>query len=278
MSEDDFDAAANPLRLFGSMLRFYRTRAGLSQTDLGALLHFSGDLISKIEKGQRMPTEEFMTACDAVSGLNTGGALTELRSLMKESIKNRVLPGWFVDWPGKEALAKILRWFELVVVPGLLQTEDYARAVLRTRVMATDEEIEKMVAARMGRQAVLTRDDPLMLWVILAESVLRCPVGSGKVMHDQVLHLAGMARCPNIVVQVIPAAVGAHEGFRGPFIIADFADAPSVGYQDTAVRGQIIEASEDLMSLAVMWETLKSEALSRSASLDLMEDVASTWT
>lgn len=278
MAGDDFDLVASPLRVFGAMLRFYRTRAGLPQTDLATRVHFSDDLISKIEMGQRTPTEEFAAACDAVPEMGTGGALTELRGQLKEALKARAYPTWFHRWPDKEALASSLRWFELATVPGLLQTEDYARAVLRTRVRATDDEVEKMVAARMERQTTLARDDPAMLWVIIAEGVLRCPVGGSKIMHGQVSHLVEMAHRPNVVVQVIPLAVGAHEGFRGPFIIADFADAPSVGYQDTAVRGQVIEDSDDLISLAVLWETLKSEALSRSASLDLMEDVASTWT
>lgn len=98
-------------------------------------------------------------------------------------------------------------------------------------------------------------------------------------MRGQVLHLAEMAQRPNVVVQVIPAGVGAHEGLRGgAFMIADFGDAPSAAYQDTAARGQIIEYSDDLISLTVLWETLKAEALPRSASLALIQEVAGTWT
>jgi hypothetical protein len=278
MAENGFDTAVSPLRVFGAMLRYYRTTAGLAQTELGARVHFSGDLVSKIEMGQRLPTPDFTAACDAVPELSTGGALTELRSLMKDAIKNRALPGWFQDWPRKEALATSLRWFELVAVPGLLQTEGYARAVLRTQVMASDDEIADMVKARMDRQTVLARENPPMLWVILTEMVLRVPVGGSSVMRDQVAHLIEMTTRPNVVIQVIPTSVGAHEGFRGPFIIADFSDAPSAGYQDTAVRGQIVEASEDVMALALMWETLKAEALPRSASRTLMEEVARSWT
>jgi Helix-turn-helix domain/Domain of unknown function (DUF5753) len=128
MGGNGLDPAVSPLRVFGAMLRYYRTRAGLSQADLGERVHFSGDLVSKVEMGQRIATEEFTAACDAVPELGTGGALTELRALMKDAIKNRVLPGWFADWPRREAQAKILRSFGLVVVPGLLQTEDYAQS------------------------------------------------------------------------------------------------------------------------------------------------------
>ena len=278
MADGGFDPAVSPLRVFGAMLRFYRTQAGLSQTDLGARVHFSGDLVSKIEMGQRIATEEFTAACDGLPNLATGGALTELRGLMKEAIKNRALPGWFVDWPRKEAMARSLRWFELVAVPGLLQTEEYARAVLRTQVMATEEQVEDMVRARMERQSILTREHPPIFWVILDEGVLRRPVGGVEVMAGQLVRLAEAAQQPNIVLQVIPLAVGAHQGMSGNFVIADFAEGPPAVYQDTAARGQIIEDSDDIAVVTVMWETLKAEALSRSASQELIKEVAKSWT
>jgi transcriptional regulator with XRE-family HTH domain len=278
MADGGFDPAVSPLRVFGAMLRFYRTQAGLSQTDLGARVHFSGDLVSKIEMGQRIATEEFTAACDGLPNLATGGALTELRGLMKEAIKNRALPGWFVDWPRKEAMARSLRWFELVAVPGLLQTEEYAQAVLRTQVMATEEQVEDMVRARMERQSILTREHPPMFWVIFDEGVLQRPVGGVEVMAGQLVRLAEAAQQPNIVLQVIPLAVGAHQGMSGNFVIADFAEGPPAVYQDTAARGQIIEDSDDIAVVTVMWETLKAEALSRSASQELIKEVVKSWT
>jgi transcriptional regulator with XRE-family HTH domain len=278
MTEDGFDPAVSPVRVFGAMLRFYRTQAGLSQTDLGARLHFSGDLVSKIEAGHRIASEEFAAACDGLPNLGTGGALAELRGLMKEAIRNRALPGWFVDWPRKEALARSLRWFEVVSVPGLLQTEEYARAVLRTQVMATEEQVEDMVRARMERQSILAREHPPMFWVLIDECVLRRPVGGGEVMAGQLGRLAEVARQPNIVLQAIPLAAGAHQGMSGNFVIADFAQGPPAVYQDTAVRGQITEDPDDIAKLTVMWETLKAEALSRSASQELIEEAGKSWT
>jgi hypothetical protein len=278
MTDGGFDPAVSPLRVFGAMLRFYRTQAGLSQTDLGARVHFSGDLVSKIEMGQRIATEEFTAACDGLPNLATGGALTELRGLMKEAIKNRALPGWFVDWPRKEAMARSLRTFELVAVPGLLQNEGYARAVLRTQVMATEDQVEDMVRARLERQSILARERPPMFWVILDEGVLRRPVGGAEVMAGQPGRLADAAQQPNVVLQVIPLAVGAHQGMSGNFVIADFAEGPPTVYLDTAARGQIIEDSDDIAVVTVMWETLKAEALSRSASQELIKEVAKSWT
>jgi transcriptional regulator with XRE-family HTH domain len=278
-ARDDFDSAMSPLRVFGAELRHYRTRAGMSQDQLGGRVYCSGDLVGKVENGQRTPTEEFATACDGVPELGTGGALTRLRELLRDYLKQQAYPGWFVGWPDKEAEAKTLRWFEPLLVPGLMQTEDYARAVFRTRVGATDDEIGEMVAARIERQAILDRDAPPMLWVVVDEGVLRRPVGGKHVMREQLNRLMASARRPNIVVQVIPGGVGAHEGLRGgAFIVAESRSAPSAAYQDTAARGQVIEDADDIGALMVLWDTLRSEALSRVASLDLIEEVAKTWT
>jgi hypothetical protein len=278
MVTPDLGSAVSPLRVFGVMLRHYRDSAGMSQEQLGSHVYCSGDLIGKIEKGQRAPGERLIAACDALTELNTGGALTELRVVLKDYLRQRAFPGWFQDWPGNEAQAKTLRWYELVAVPGLLQTEDYARAMLRAEVMATDEEVNERVAARMDRQAILARDQPPMLWVLLDEGVLRRPVGGRAVMAGQLRHLIASAAKPNIVVQVIPASVGAHHGMSGNFIIAEFEDASPIAYQDTAARGQVIEDADDIAALSLLWDTLSSEALPRSASAELMEEVAAAWT
>jgi transcriptional regulator with XRE-family HTH domain len=275
----DADRDGTPFAVVGTELRHYRTQAALSQADLAARAYVSHDVISKVETGERPPADGLPERLDAIPELDTREALARLWGQLRKSLTIRAYPGWFRPWAELEALATTLRWFELVVVPGLLQTEDYARAVLRTRVKATDEEVDEMVAARMERQAILARDDPPMLWVIIDEGVLRRPIGGSRVMRDQINHLIEMARRPNMVIQVIPAVTGAHEGLRGAgFIIADLKDAPAVAYQDAAVRGQVIEYTDDIASLMVMWDTLKAEALPRSASMKLMEEAAKTWT
>jgi transcriptional regulator with XRE-family HTH domain len=231
--------AASPLRVFGAMLRRYRVKAGMSLEQLGARVYLSDDMVGKIESGQRVPTEQFAAACDALPELNTGGALGELREVLKDYLKQRAYPGWFARWPDKEATATILRWFELVVVPGLLQTEDYARALLANRIGGSADDAEEIVAARMERQTILARDKPPELWVVIDEAVLHRRVGGACVMREQLDHLARAAQRPSVVLQVIPASVGAHDGLPGAgFIVADFAGAPCAAYQDTAVRGR----------------------------------------
>jgi hypothetical protein len=114
--------------------------------------------------------------------------------------------------------------------------------------------------------------------VVIDEGVLRRPVGGPAVMGEQVRYLIEAAQRPNIVIQVIPLEIGAHEGLRGPFVIADFEDGLSLAWQDAAVFGQLVDVPSGISSLMAMWDTLKSEALSRPASLELMEEVAKTWT
>lgn len=279
MAARELDLAASPLRVFGAMLRRYRVKAGMSQEQLGARVFCSADLIGKIENGQRVPSEQFAEACDSVSELSTGGVLGELRDVLRDYLKQRAYPGWFVRWPEKEADATILRSFELVIVPGLLQTQEYARALLANRIASSSDDVDEIVAARMERQSILARDQPPELWVVIDEAVLHRPVGGAYVMREQINQVMKAARRSNVVVQVIPAAVGVHEGIAGAgFVIADFDDAPHAAYQDTPVRGQVIEDTDDIAVLMAIWDRVRAEALPRAASLDLMEEVAKTWT
>jgi transcriptional regulator with XRE-family HTH domain len=270
--------AESPLRVFGAMLRHYRIAAGLTPEDLGTRIYLSASQIRKVEEGTRTPTEAMTEACESLPELNTHGALTALRGILKDHLLQRAYPGWFQAWPDHESHARRLRNFELVVVPGLLQTEAYARAILSTRVGATKEDLDEAVAARLERQQILKREQPPELWVLLDEAALRRPVGGSNVMAEQLNSLALAAKRPHVVVQVIPLAAGAHEGMRGgAFVLADFPDSATLGYQDTAVTGQIVEDENQVEALAVTWDTLRLEALPRSASFDLVEEVAQTW-
>ena len=190
----DQATGVSPLKVFGKMLKFFRNRAGLTSDQLGALVHLSGSAIRKIESGRQPPAEPLVDALEAIADLRCDGALRELFDQMAEYLTNGVFPGWFAGWPLKEAAAVRLRWFGLVVFPGLLQTEDYARAIISTRVGIGADKLDEEVAARLARQAILDRDNPPVLWYILDEGMLRRPVGSREVMREQLQHLLTMAR------------------------------------------------------------------------------------
>jgi transcriptional regulator with XRE-family HTH domain len=271
------EAGRTPRQVFGAMLRYYRERAGLSRTELARQISKSVSLIQAIELGQRAATADVTEDLERV--LPVDGALIRLREEIGDGLGYQAYPSWFQEWLASEREAKKLRSFEPMLVPGLLQTEAYARAVFSARFGITDEEIDDQVVARLKRQEILVRDEPPALWVILDESVLRRPVGGRYVMHEQVGHLIEAARRPHVSVQVISSSVGAHRGlWAGAFIIADFVDAPTVGYQETACQGQFVDRREDVETLADCWDTLVREALPWAASQALVEEAAKSWT
>jgi hypothetical protein len=268
-------AGESPLKVFGQMLTFFRERAGISPEELGPRVHLSGSTIRKVESGDRVATVDLVTRCETIPDLRLDGALMALFEAMRDYLKNGVYPGWFREWPEKEVHARRLRFFALAVIPGLLQTEDYARGILSAGLGKAEDNLDDTVAARIARQVILDRDDPPEIWAIIDEAALRRQVGSLEVMRAQLRQLADMARRPNIVVQVIPLAVGAHEGLRGgSFVIADFDDAPDTAYQDTALAGQIIKDQDEVRSLVHAWDVLGLDTLSRAESLALVEEAA----
>jgi transcriptional regulator with XRE-family HTH domain len=266
-----------PRQVFGAMLRYYRERAGLSRPDLARQVSKSVSLIQAIELGQRAATAEVTEDLERV--LPADGALMRLRDEIGDGLGYQAYPSWFQEWLVSEQEARKLRLFGPLLVPGLLQTADYARAVFGTRFGATDEEIDEQVTARLKRREILDRDNPPALWVIVDESVLRRPVGGRYVMREQVGYLIEASRRPHISVQVIPSAVGAYRGlWAGGFAIADFGDAPAVGYQETACQGQFVDRREDVGTLVECWDTLVREALPWAASQAVLEEAAKSWT
>ena len=189
-----------------------------------------------------------------------------------------VFPGWVVDLIDREREADSIRWFSLDLVPGLLQTEEYTRALMATRLRITPDEIEQRVAERMKRHEVLQRESPPLVLLIIDEMALQRPVGGHHVMAEQVRRLIEASGEPNIKITILPMSTGAHEGLSGEFGILDFPGRPSVGYQEGAVRGMSLQEPEDVEALRIKWDTLNGEAVSGSASKALMEEAYKRWT
>jgi len=274
---NDADRAGTPAGVFGAELRYYRTRAGLSQKDLAPRANVSHDVISKIETGDRPPAEDFPPRLDAIPELDTREALTRLWSHLKKGHKQRAY-GWFQRWADIEAEATALRWYEPLVVPGLLQTEDYARAIFTAHLKGDADDLDERVAARMARQAVLERNGAPQLWCVLDEGVLHRAIGGSKVMRSQLYRLADLAEHPKITIQVIPGAI-AHAGLLGHFVIADLDGKPPMVYLETAVEGQVTDSPSVAAHVALCFDRLRSEALPWGASRDLIRRVAEEkWT
>lgn len=260
------------LDLFAEELQAARLRAGLTAADLGSKVNYSGSQISMIETRRRVATLDLAQRLD--QALGTPGTFERMQRLLKTS----PFPSWFRPWVDVEAAASQLRSAQSLVVDGLLQSPDYARVLLSTRVGTDVADIEEQLAARISRQAILDRDDPPLLWTVMDEGVLRRPVGNRHIMLGQCEHLIEMSARPNIVMQVIPASTGAHDGLNGSFNIADFADAPSIAYLETAMTGMIMEQASEVADLNVIYAGLNTEALPRAASIELIKEVAKEWT
>jgi len=266
------DGDQSALAMFAGELRAVRARAGMSRDELAAQVNYSGSLIGMVESMARVPSLALAQRFDDV--FNTAGTFARMHLHLRAA----PFPSWFRPFAQHESEATSLRTFEHSLVPGLLQTAEYARALLSTRMGVSEDEVDQLVTARLERQAILERDEPPLLWAVIDEAALRRPVGGRKVMRAQVEHLAEMAQRRNVLIQVIPLEVGAHEGVNGAFVIAEFANAPSIVYLETALTGLVVERPEDVAAVTLIYETLRSEALPRAGSLKMLEEVARTWT
>jgi transcriptional regulator with XRE-family HTH domain len=192
------DPDRSALALFAEELRAARDQAGMSRDDLAAKINYSASLIGMIEGFRRVPQAGFAGQCDTAFG--TPGTFVRLQ----KRVRNLPFAAAFRPFAVYEEVAASLRNFEHALIPGLLQTPDYARAVLATRPNTSEDEVDDLVEARLARQAVLDRDDPPLLWAVIDEAVLHREVGSPEIMHGQLEHLARMSRRPNITVEVVP--------------------------------------------------------------------------
>lgn len=256
----------NPVRYFGRQVRKERLAAGWTLAEFGQRTGYDPAHLGRIENGKRPATKVLAQMCDRVFP-NRRGWFSEF---YEESRTWIATPPWFRDWVEREQRAATLRNWYLGVVDGLLQTEDYARTIQSVTPGVTDDEVNARVAARMKRQAILTREDPPTAWFLLDESALHRRVGSPEVMAAQMAQLAAIGRLPNITIQVVPAM--AHAGLVGGFALTE-----SAAYVETAVAGQVFEDAETIASLLTRFDTLRSEALRASESLALIERMGEEW-
>ncbi|MEH0985960.1 helix-turn-helix domain-containing protein [Micromonospora sp. CPCC 205556] len=192
-------------------------------------------------------------------------------------ISRRRDPIWFRPWQEIEREAVSLRSYQSVVLPGLLQTEAYARAVLAGGGVFPRGDVERHLATRLARQGILKRDDPPQFTAVVDEAVLRRPVGGGATMHAQLRALVTACAEPHVRVHVVPSTVGAYAGLNGPFVIATSHDHRVAGYLDNQLQGQVVSDADDIAAILAAWENVRGEALSHWQSVDLITEVAETW-
>jgi Domain of unknown function (DUF5753)/Helix-turn-helix domain len=238
----------------------------------------------RLEVAKARPQARTLTALLELYGVTDEGRRAELLTLARQSGEQSWLQSFPSDLPEAyttyisfEGEAQSLLNYECLFVPGLLQTEDYARAALqRGMPAATKEEIGRLVEARMSRQAVLARESPLRLWAIVDEAALHRPVGGEKVMRAQLERLAESADLPQVTLQALPYAVGGHPGMPGSFVILQFADAGAsdVVYIEIQAGDLFLESDTDLSRFGAIFEYLRALALPPDESVALIQGAA----
>jgi transcriptional regulator with XRE-family HTH domain len=258
------------LRRLAAELRHLRQAAGLSQEDVAEKINVSSVTLYRIETAKTRPQLRTLIALLDAYGV-TGSNRVDLMALQKEAKQRGWLHSFGADLTdqytaliGLEAEAQQAINYESLFIPGLLQIQDYARAVIRGVLpTATDAEVESFVAARMQRQALLENETPLRLWAIIDQASLCRAVGGDAVMRAQLAHLTQQAQRPHITIQVIPFSAGAHPGMPGSFIVLKFpADDPDVIYIDSMAGDLFLEKETDIQRYNHICEHLRAIALS----------------
>jgi transcriptional regulator with XRE-family HTH domain len=278
MRERQLDPGASPAAFFGNEVREARTGAKMSQAALGAAVVRDDTYVSKVETGAIVPDDEFVNALDSVFP-NMNGWFARFWSNSRKW--EGQYPAWFKDWVEAELHARMIRWWEPLLIPGLLQTADYARELFRAWQTIEDPDmVERNVSLRMDRQQIFDRPNPLTLLAVIDETVLWRCIGNSEIMRTQLEYLIDMSTRPNISIHIVPASVGAHAGLLGAFILADFeGESGKVVYLETPDQGFISDAATLAAKILGSFERVRSEALPKGASRELIRRVVSErWT
>ncbi|MFB7589239.1 helix-turn-helix domain-containing protein [Streptomyces sp. NPDC056169] len=258
------DPSASPLDYYGFELRRLREGAGLSQSQLGDILFCTGSLVGQIETARKVPTREFSERLDAA--LMTGGFFTRLVGLVLKS----QLPSWFRPYADMEAKATYICSFQVQLVDGLLQTKNYAQALMGARF---ENDLDVLVAARIERQRILDREHPPLFWVVMSEAALRQEIGGREVMREQLAHLLEMQEREWVKIQILPFEVGAHTGSLGSFTLLRFDDDPDLVYTEDFVQGHLTVDSAAFREGLLRYDHLRAAALSVEDSTALITRV-----
>ncbi|SCF48292.1 Helix-turn-helix domain-containing protein [Micromonospora matsumotoense] len=267
-------------RRLGAELRRLRDGAGITIDAVAEQLECSASKVSRIETGHTSATPRDVRDMLRIYGV-VGADSEELVQIAREARQKgwwhpygAVLVGAYV---GLEAAAGAIRSYEQQVVPGLLVTEEYASAMIQAaRPELTADQVQQRVRVRMGRQSLLTQDDPVDLWAVLDEAVLRRPVGGDAVMRGQLRRLVEVAELPNVTLQVLPFEVGAHAGMDGPFTILRFPDSmdPDVVYAENATGGLFLEKSDELQKYNSIFDQIQAAARRPEESIAHIAELA----
>ncbi|MDF9813162.1 helix-turn-helix transcriptional regulator [Streptomyces sp. SPB162] len=256
-------------RYFAELLRSFRKSRGLTQAQLGELVHVSDSYVSAIETCERIPSPEFIAAADET--LEAGGLL----ALATQHLANDRYPAFFKDFAKLEADALSVSSYSTHMLNGLLQTEDYARAVISSRFPPLeDEEVERLVEARLARRTLFTRKPVALFSFVIETAVLQRQYGSREVMHELLDHLLRCAALRNVVVQVIPSDRGEHAGVDGTVKLIETPEHKHLAYLEMQERSLLIADPDEVARYSQRYAMIRTQALGIEESAALIKQLA----
>ncbi|MGC5365306.1 helix-turn-helix domain-containing protein [Streptomyces sp. DT24] len=277
------DRRQNPptvrLRRLAAELRRLRSAAALTREEVSEATGINGVTLYRIEKARARPQKRTLVTLLQLYGVSETQRLDLLAVQSGSNDQGWLrpyhseLPEEYTAYIGFETEARTVRNYESLFVPGLIQTEGYARAVIKGVLpTASHKEIEQRVQARMERQGLLVKEPPLQLWAIIDEAAIRRLVGGPTLMREQARHMLQVTEAPNVTLQVIPFEKGAHAGMTGSFVHMDFPDPadPELVYVDTPAGDLFLEADAEIRRYKSMFERLQAVALGPDDSADLL--------
>ncbi|SEO99101.1 helix-turn-helix domain-containing protein [Actinacidiphila rubida] len=262
--------SSDSLRTFGAFLQALREHAGYSREEFGSIVRFSKHTVASVEQGRRIPDAEFVERAEAALG-NTGA----LRRAVRHIARRPGLASWFRHWARLETTAITLETYECRVVPGLLQTEAYAREVsLSVPPIPDAAELEARVGARLDRQTLLSteRHPPSAFSFIVEEAVLVRHTGGEEITRELLDHLLGVKRRHwNVEIQIMPLRQPNHPGLDGPLQLLETPTHRWFGYSEGQENGRLISDPKSISILQQRYAKLRSQALTPADSRDLLE-------
>jgi transcriptional regulator with XRE-family HTH domain len=266
------DPSSSPRALLGAELRHRRDKAGLSQEELGLPLFVSGSFIGQLESGTRRMQVDQAQKFDEI--LHADGFFVRNCVALKKS----KYPDHFAEAAEAEAVAKTIKEYAPQLIPGLLQTEAYARAVFRAyQPTAPENVIDDLTTVRLNRAHLLSDPTTPLVWAVLDEAVLRREVGGPAVMAEALQHILKLAREHRIITQVLPFGAGAHMAMQGPLKLMSFEDAPPLAYLQGLGTGKLHDEPATVRHYELTYDLVVASALSPEASLALIESAAEDY-
>ena len=282
-SQSEFGGPTVRRMLVGAQLRRLRTELGLSREEAGETIRASEWKIHRLENGQVGFKERDIIDLLRLYEVTDPDDVAAFLLLIREANTpgwwqhyGDLLPQWFRTYVDLESAAALIRTYEGQFIPGLLQTDDYMRAVVQgAHLNESSEEMGRRVRLRMARQTLLTREHPPRLWAVVDEAALRRPVGGPEVMRGQLERLIDASKLPNVTLQVLPFAVGAHSGMPGAFSILRFADPelPDVVYLEHLTNAVYLDKRDEVERYLDVMESLCDDSEHPGRTVELLERI-----